>query len=118
MLVGIVIRGEGIATELGYATANLDITPENSGLADGVYAAWSWLGEEKYPAALAVISSRQKVEVHLIGYKKGTLLGQTLRVEPVQKVSEIEPSSGEELKKKIKQDIEVCFQVLSTRSEE
>ncbi len=112
MLQSTVISGEGVAAGLGYATANLNITPEKTGLHDGVYAAWSYLSEKKYPSALVIISGRQKVEVHLIGYSGETLIGKTLEVDSVQKISEIEPLSGEALKKKIKRDIEICSQVL------
>ncbi|MFI9275891.1 bifunctional riboflavin kinase/FAD synthetase [Kitasatospora sp. NPDC052896] len=51
---GIVVRGAQRGRELGYPTANVDTVPHSAIPADGVYAGWLTVGEERMPAAISV----------------------------------------------------------------
>jgi len=54
-LEGVVVRGEGRGgSELGYPTANLDVTEHGAVPADGIYAGWFLLGDRRSPAAISV----------------------------------------------------------------
>lgn len=115
MFSGRIIRGEQIAQQLGYPTANLDLQPKDTKLREGVYAAWGHLRGKKYPAALVIQNEIQKVEVHLLSYIGGELYGESLEIEPVQKVSEIERLGKEDLQKKIMEDIQLIKELLEER---
>src|SRR3989338_8911903 len=106
MFQGTVIRGDGIGRTIGYPTANLDIPPMKTGLADGVYAARASVFGNTYGAALVIQHEAKKVEVHMVGYAGNDCYGETLYVETVQKISDIEKKDGEELRQKIARDIE------------
>jgi len=112
MISGIVVHGEGVGRGLGYPTANLNISPKNTKCKDGVYAAKAFLQNKEYKAALIIQEEVKKVEVHLFEYTGGDFYGLYMEVEPIQKVSEIETYVGEEqLKKKIKKDIELIQEI-------
>jgi riboflavin kinase/FMN adenylyltransferase len=113
MFSGVVVVGDGIGRTIGYPTANLDISPEETGLADGVYAAWAAVFGKPYRAALVVQRSAQKVEAHLVNFSGGDIYGAALAIEPKQKVSEIEYLDGEALKKKIARDIALVQEALT-----
>lgn len=52
---GFVVHGEGRGgSELGYPTANLDVTPHGAVPADGIYAGWFILGTRRSPAAVSI----------------------------------------------------------------
>lgn len=54
-LEGVVVRGDGRGgSELGYPTANLDVTGYGAIPADGVYAGWFVLGDRRSPAAMSI----------------------------------------------------------------
>ncbi|MET3803515.1 riboflavin kinase/FMN adenylyltransferase [Nakamurella sp. UYEF19] len=55
---GVVVHGDGRGgSELGYPTANLDVTPHGAIPADGVYAGWFVLGDRRSPAAISIGSN-------------------------------------------------------------
>lgn len=117
MFSSVVVRGDGIGRMLGYPTANLQLPPEQTGLDDGVYAAWGMIARTRYPAALLVDRKTKKTEVHLLDYQGGECYGEMLMVEPVARVSGIEPLAGQALKAKIANDISLCLAVLSKKLE-
>ena len=53
-LKGPVIHGEKRGREIGYPTANIGLTPLATIPADGVYAGWLTVGENKWPAAISI----------------------------------------------------------------
>ena len=53
-LNGPVIHGEKRGREIGYPTANIGLTPLATIPADGVYAGWLTVGENKWPAAISI----------------------------------------------------------------
>ena len=51
---GVVVRGAQRGRELGYPTANVDTLPHSAIPADGVYAGWLVVADERMPAAISV----------------------------------------------------------------
>lgn len=115
MFSGIVIRGDGIGKGLGYPTANMDVAPDETGLENGVYAAWGAIAGMRYPAALLVDRKTKKTEVHLLDYAGDECYGELLTVQPLTRVSGIETLEGDALKAKIANDISLCLAVLSKK---
>lgn len=111
-MAGNVIRGAETGRDLGFPTANLDV----SGLAlppNGVYAAQAVCAGSHHHAVVNIGSrptfakdSRQiHVEVHLLDFE-GDLYGQDMEVIPVGRLrDERRFSSPEELRARIRQDI-------------
>lgn len=55
---GVVVHGEGRGgSQLGYPTANLDVTAHAAIPADGIYAGWFCLGTRRSPTAISVGSN-------------------------------------------------------------
>ena len=53
-LVGPVVHGEKRGREIGYPTANIGLDPLATIPADGVYAGWLSVGEDRWPAAISI----------------------------------------------------------------
>ena len=53
-LVGPVVHGEKRGREIGYPTANIGLDSLATIPADGVYAGWLSVGEDKWPAAISI----------------------------------------------------------------
>ena len=53
-LKGLVIHGEKRGREIGYPTANIGLTALATIPADGVYAGWLSVGENRWPAAISI----------------------------------------------------------------
>ncbi|SEM61162.1 bifunctional riboflavin kinase/FAD synthetase [Streptacidiphilus jiangxiensis] len=51
---GVVVRGAQRGRELGYPTANVETLPHTAIPADGVYAGWLTVDQERMPAAISV----------------------------------------------------------------
>ncbi|PRY69652.1 riboflavin kinase/FMN adenylyltransferase [Glaciihabitans tibetensis] len=88
----VVVHGEKRGRELGYPTANL--APDLEGLvpADGVYAAWATVGEDRFAAAVSVGNNptfdgvpEKRVEAHLLDQDLD-LYGRTIEVAFVEYV--------------------------------
>jgi len=113
MFCGTIIRSEGIASKLGFPTANLDCKRGDVHWDSGVYAAVAELEGKTYQGALVIIDSPEKIEVHLLNYAGPDVYGKELKVDPVQKVSEIEKYDDEaELLRKIESDIKAVREIL------
>jgi riboflavin kinase/FMN adenylyltransferase len=113
MIVGTVVRGDGVGKQLGYPTANLDVDTKKLSYSAGVYAARAVFDTVTYDAALVIDKERNKLEVYLFEYNHDDFYGETLSVEPIQKVSELEQWESEEaLVAKINNDIAMIQQFL------
>jgi riboflavin kinase/FMN adenylyltransferase len=111
-LTGTVVRGDGLGHQLGFPTANLDVT----GLAlppHGVYAVRAETGGKTYRAVLNIglrptlqnPNPQLRAETHLIDFA-GQLYGQTLEVAFVDKLrAEAKFPSLAELRQQIARDI-------------
>ena len=69
----VVVHGEQRGRALGYPTANLAPSPEGLIPADGVYAAWATVGEDRFAAAVSIGNNPtfdgvpdKRVEAHLL----------------------------------------------------
>ncbi len=89
---GTVAHGRGEGAGMGFATANLDLTANETMLpAEGVYAAWAHVDGARYPSAvnLGVAASfseaHSPLEAHLLGFA-GDIYGKTVRVEFVRRL--------------------------------
>lgn len=117
-LAGNVVRGDGLGRELGFPTANLDVT----GMAvppTGVYAASIDIGGRNYRAVLNIgyrPTLRQpqpqfRVEAHLPGFQ-GDLYGTELEVVILEKMrDERRFSSLSELKEQIARDVAAALKL-------
>jgi len=113
MFKGTVVHGDKVGRTLGYPTANLDIDIKDTKCTPGIYAAQVTLFQKKYKAALVINAASDKVEVHLFDYEGPEFYGQSMIIDPIQKVSEIETLDTEiDLKFKIKEDILLVRKVL------
>lgn len=112
MICGMIVEGDREGRELGFPTANIDVTPHQTGLGDGVYAALTDIGGQKYKAALVVNRARERVEVHVLNFSKD-IYGEIITVFPREQVSEYTPINDlEELKEKIITDVEKVKEAL------
>ena len=114
---GIVTRGAGRGTGLGFPTANLDqirsMLPGH-----GVYAGRVEVGGQAYRAAMNLGpnptfgENRTKVEVHIIDLKQD-LYGQTLHCDMIAKVRDVVRFEGiQQLLAQIKQDLTKVVQLV------
>ena len=111
---GVVIRGDGCGTALGFPTANVDATVH---LEPGIYAARVHHLGEKLEGVLCWgvldASGKMKCEVHILDYV-GNLYGRELSIEIVGgRLSEIrEIDDSDELRRKIESDIVMARKAL------
>jgi len=109
-LEGVVERGAGRGRQLGVPTANLHGHWETLP-AQGVYAAWTWVRGQRWPAAVNLgvnptfENSTLSLEAHLIGFS-GDLYGETLQIQFIDRLrNEIKFSSREALIEQIHRDV-------------
>ena len=115
MFRGTVVFGEGKGKLLGYPTANLNILPEDTGLDEGVYAAWAHIGDSRYQAAVAIDYFTKKVEAHLLNDPDQNLYGQEIVVDIREKVSEmIRFKRQRDLQQKIARDVDMIKNILQS----
>lgn len=115
MIKGIVIHGKKFGRELGFPTANLDVSPMDVELEDGIYAANVWYNGQHYYGALVFTSDPFSVEIHLLDFDED-IYGKELEVEPLERVSVFYPILDvEELKRKIAGDVDRIRLFFSTR---
>lgn len=86
-LQGVVLHGRGAGTEMGFSTANIDVPCNLQVLGEGVYAAYAYVEDQQYKAAVSVghaptFEKKQtaSLEVHLLDFE-GDLYGKELRIE-------------------------------------
>jgi riboflavin kinase/FMN adenylyltransferase len=117
---GKVIHGDGRGRKIGIPTANLEIWPEKRLPAPGVYAAWTWIGEQCKPSVLnlgyrptfSATATEPRLEVHIIDFK-ADLYNQSIRLDLVKRLrSEQRFPSVELLLAQIQQDIQETREVL------
>jgi len=113
-VTGPVVHGDGRGKKINIPTANLDIPAEKVIPANGVYACWAWLGEEKHPAVTNVGirptftpgTAAPNVETHLLDFNR-ELYGQAMKLELAARLREEQRfPSAEALSEQIHKDIE------------
>lgn len=123
-LAGKVVRGAERGRCLGFPTANLDVRKERAVPADGVYAVYVLVGEERYQGVANIGvrptfgDTERIVETHLMDFQ-GDLYGLDLVVEFVERLrSEQWFLDVKDLTAQIKKDIDQARQILSEYLEE
>ncbi|MEY3705255.1 MAG: hypothetical protein RLY29_627, partial [Actinomycetota bacterium] len=87
-LIGKVIHGEKRGRQIGYPTANIELSKNATIPSDGVYAGWLSVGANRWPAAISIgtnptfagVRGRQ-VEAYALDQKDLDLYDQIARVE-------------------------------------
>ena len=91
---GIVTKGNEIGKELGFATANLQISEEKVHVQNGVYAVHAYVKNVRHSAMMNVgynptfendIFDKKKVEVHIFNFKEN-IYGEIIKVEVIKKI--------------------------------
>lgn len=112
-LTGLVVHGEGRGRALRIPTANLDLPPTKLIPANGVYACWTWVGEERYASVTNIgirptfdaCQAKPLVESHLLDFS-GDLYGRTITVEFIARLrDEVKFPSVEALLFQIQEDV-------------
>jgi riboflavin kinase/FMN adenylyltransferase len=119
-LAGEVVQGAQRGRCMGFPTANLNVRAERAIPADGVYAAYALLGEERYQGVVTIgvrpsfDNGERTVETHILDFK-GNIYGCDLVVEFVERLrSEQRFVDIEDLRKRIAQDIAQTRSILAT----
>ncbi|MBL7183432.1 MAG: bifunctional riboflavin kinase/FAD synthetase [Anaerolineae bacterium] len=119
-LAGEVVRGSQRGHCLGFHTANLKVRRERVVPADGIYAVYARLGEERHRGVANVgvrpsfeIAGQRIVEVHILDFNEG-IYGCDLVVEFVERLrDERRFADVEELRAQIERDVEKARRILS-----
>jgi len=120
-LGGIVIHGAGRGKQINFPTANIDYPQSKSTPANGIYACWAYLGNEKFMAATSVGFNPtftperkiQSVEAYLLDFDRD-IYDQYLKLEFVSRIrDEVKFESVEALIHQIGRDVEQTRALLS-----
>lgn len=123
-LGGTVVHGDGRGRKINLPTANIDYPKSKVIPANGVYATWAWVGEERIPAATNIginptftpDKQTPNVEAHLLGFQRD-LYGQVVTLEFVQRLrDEVKFASVEALLDQIHADIRQTGEILSAEA--
>jgi riboflavin kinase/FMN adenylyltransferase len=122
-LSGEVVGGARRGRGLGFPTANLEVRPEQAVPADGVYAVFVLLGEERYPAVANVgvrpsfDNGQRTVETHILDFEED-IYGCDLVVQFVARLrSELRFEKVPDLVAQIEQDSRTARSLLSQRAQ-
>ena len=116
-MTGKVVKGAGMGKKIGFPTANLQIPPEKLIPAEGVYAVWVHLKDERYRGAMHIgrretLNLPPSVEVHILDFE-GNITGEEIRAELVHYIRKpMKFDSVEDLRKQIERDIGRVREVL------
>lgn len=123
-LEGRVISGTGRGVELGFPTANLDIDPERALPADGIYATWTYIENQRYQSVTNIGKrptfgeSEQTVEVYILNFQ-GNLYRHELKIDIIKRLRrEQRFDTIEALKKQIEEDIKQARAILNRSNRE
>ena len=120
-VAGMVIKGKGRGTKLGFATANIlcsnDILPKN-----GIYACKAIINNKIFPGAVNIgfnptfeINNKINFECHLIGFEEGLpLYGETIEIEFIKRLrDEVKFDSIQILIKQIEIDVQETIRLFN-----
>jgi riboflavin kinase / FMN adenylyltransferase len=117
-LAGKVVHGDERGKQLGFPTANVEMSAQQAIPGDGVYVARTHLGARAYPSVTNIGKrptfgkGERTVEVHLIGFS-GLAYGEDIRVEIVERLRpERHFPTPEDLKQQISRDVEAAVSIL------
>lgn len=119
-MAGIVVKGDQRGRTIGFPTANLSVWDELLLPANGVYAAYAWLGRRRFQAATnvgvrpTVDGNRLTIEAHLLDFDED-IYGEWMRLEFVGRVrSEMKFSGLDALKAQIAADVDEVRRMLAS----
>jgi riboflavin kinase / FMN adenylyltransferase len=108
---GKVVQGKQKGRTLGFPTANIKI-PENEKIDSGVYAGWTEVDSQKYPAGIFVSPNGNSLEAHILNFS-GDLYGKNIVVLLEKKIRDVMKfTSDEELKKQVVKDLQILNDLL------
>jgi riboflavin kinase/FMN adenylyltransferase len=119
-LRGPVVHGDGRGRRINIPTANIDYPKDKVIPANGVYACWAWVGEQRHPAAVNIginptftpDKETPNLEAHILDFDRD-LYGQELKLEFVQYLrEELKFNSVEALLERIHADIAQTREIL------
>ena len=118
---GIVTQGNGIGKELGFATANLEISKEKVNAQNGVYVVYAYVKNVRYSAMMNVgynptfennILVEKKVEVHIFNFIEN-IYGETIKIEPIKKIrNEVKFESKDKLIDQLNVDKQTSLSII------
>lgn len=120
-LSGQVVHGDGRGHGLGIPTSNLEVQPQRILPANGVYACWAIVNEERIPAVTNVgvrptfedQPLQPRVEAHLLDFQ-GQLYGQMIKLQFITRIRpEKRFSAIGELLEQIRKDIQIAREVFA-----
>jgi len=120
-LSGPVVHGDGRGHRINIPTANIDYPKGKVIPANGIYACWAWLRDEKLPAAVNIginptftpDKETPNLEAHILDFDRD-LYGQELKLEFVERLrDELKFESVEALLEQIHEDIGKTREILS-----
>jgi riboflavin kinase / FMN adenylyltransferase len=118
-LSGTVLHGAERGRRLGFRTANLRVPIERAAPADGVYAVWAIVDDERHPGVANIgirpsfDAGERLLETHLIGFEDD-LYDRHLRIEFVRFLrGEQRFESGAALSAQVQEDIRVAARILT-----
>ena len=119
---GVVVEGDKRGRVIGFPTANLAYWDEQLLPANGVYAAWAWVGEKKYRAAVNIgvrptfDHGPRAVEAYLLDFA-GDLYGRELCLEFIRRLRPEQKFAGlDELVAQIQSDVNQTRRILQSDS--
>ena len=109
---GVVSRGRGLGRELGFPTLNVRVPASKLLPPAGSYAAFAGTGCTARKAVAFTVPGRNLIEVHVPSLEED-LYGRAVSVQLISFIRAPEKcGSNEELKRKIKSDLEISMEVL------
>ncbi|MFQ5997189.1 MAG: bifunctional riboflavin kinase/FAD synthetase [Dehalococcoidales bacterium] len=122
-LHGRVVTGAGRGLELGFPTANLDITSEQALPPDGVYATWAYIDGQAYHSMTNIGQNptfddrKRAVEVYIVDYH-GDLYGRELKLDIMERLrDEKKFNTVAELKQQMAEDVKRGKAILNSEGE-
>lgn len=116
---GEVIHGDARGRTIGFPTANMNVWQEQVLPANGVYAGWAWLGEERFMAVTNIGTrptfdgQQVRIEPHLLDFDRD-IYGETLRLSFEARLRPEQRFSGiDALKAQLAQDVQAARKTLS-----
>ena len=105
---GTVVHGDGLASELGFPSANINYPEEKIKIPHGVYYVQVIIDNKKYNGVLnhaPVSPDKNKSEVHIIDFDKN-IYGKNIFIKFITKIrNQIQADNSDKLKLQIKRDI-------------
>lgn len=120
-LEGIVVHGDGRGKHIGLPTANLSVWDEKLLPKGGIYAAFAYLGGQRYLSAINIgsrptfykLPAQQTIEAFILDFDKN-IYGQKVRLDIIQHIrSEKKFDSADDLMVQINKDIQQTREVLT-----